>query len=143
MVLDAQLSTNRFYTLDKQLALSQYKPSDVGLPAYMDQFCQSKGGCLLPRVTIDGYQTLSRGLNPNGDRTTNVQGQFNVTHVRGSHTLRSGIDTRKAMRFRAAGGNDSGSFSFTRDYTRQASDESQLTANNLGLSLAAFMGQFP
>ena len=29
-------SANRFYTLDKQLALSQYKPSDFGLPGYMD-----------------------------------------------------------------------------------------------------------
>jgi hypothetical protein len=47
------------------------------------------------------------------------------------------------MRFRAVGGNNSGAFNFTRDYTRQASDEAGLTANNLGLSLAAFMLGIP
>src|SRR4030095_6307754 len=36
-------------------------------------------------------------------------------------------------------GNSAGALNFTRDYTRQASDESQLTASDLGLSLAAFM----
>jgi hypothetical protein len=142
-VIDTQISGNRFYTLDKQHALSQYKPSDFGLPAYMDQFCQDKGQCLVPRVNINGYQPLSRGINPNGDMTTNVQGQVNVTQVRGKHTLRSGLDLRRAMRFRAAGGNSSGALNFTRDYTRQASDESQLTASDLGLSLAAFMLGIP
>ena len=79
----------------------------------------------MPRVNIDGYQALSSGVNPNGDMTTNLQGQFNVTQVRGAHTLRSGVDVRKAMRFRAAGGNNSGAFNFTRDYTRQAQRRSR------------------
>jgi hypothetical protein len=78
-------------------------------------------------------------MNRQGDTTTNVQGQFNVTQVRGPHTLRSGVDVRRAMRSRVAGGVTSGELSFGRDYTRQASDETQLTASNLGLSLAAFM----
>jgi hypothetical protein len=138
-VFDTQVAANRFSTADKQLALSTYAPSDVGLPSYMDAFCDGKGGCLLPRVNINGYQALSRGVNPNGDETTNLQGQFNVTQVRGAHTLRGGLDARKAMRFRAAGGNNSGALTFGRDYTRQASDETQLTANDLGLSLAALL----
>ncbi len=138
-VVDTQVSANRFYTLDQQRRLVQYKPSDFGAPGYFDQFCQTEGGCLMPRVNIDGYQALSRGVNPNGDTTTNLQGQVNVTHIRSAHTLRGGIDLRRAMRFRAAGGNNSGALNYSRDYTRQASDEAQLTANNLGLSLAAFM----
>jgi hypothetical protein len=93
----------------------------------------------MPRVNINGYQALSRDANRQGDSTTNVQGQFNATQVRGSHTLRGGVDLRRAMRGRAAGGFSSGAFTFTRDYTRQASDEAQLTPSNLGLSLAAFM----
>ncbi len=142
-VFDTQLSANRFYTLDKQKELAKYKPSDFGLPSYMDDFCEQQGGCQLPRVNIGaantGYQQLSRDWNRQGDETTNLQGQFNASQVRGSHTLRSGIDVRRAMRFRPAGGNTSGSLSFTRDYTRQASDEAQLTPSDLGLSLAAFM----
>jgi len=136
-VLDTQLSANQFYTLDKQRELSKYQPSDFGLPTYMDAFCESKGDCLMPRMAISGYQTLSRGINPNGDKTTNVQGQINLTQVISSHSLRSGVDIRKAMRFRALGGNASGAISYSRDYTRQASDETGLTANNLGLALAA------
>src|SRR4029434_1630211 len=34
-VLDTQVAANRFYTLDKQHVLTQYKPSDYGMPVYM------------------------------------------------------------------------------------------------------------
>lgn len=137
-VIDTQVAANRFYTLDRNSELAKYTPSNFGLPGYVDQFCLNKGGCMLPVVTTSGYQTLSRGLNAQGDMTTNFQAQLNLTQVRGAHTLRTGLDVRKAMRFRAGGGNASGAVNYTRDYTRQASDEAQLTPNNLGLSLAAF-----
>jgi hypothetical protein len=137
-VIDTQVSSNRYFQQDKYRNLAKYKPSDFGLPLYMDQFCEARGGCAMPRVTIDGYQALSVGAN-DGDTVTNVQGQVNVTHVRSAHTWRGGVDLRRAARYRTGGGNRSGAFSFTRAYTRQASDESQLTANNIGLSLAAFM----
>jgi hypothetical protein len=138
-VIDTQLSANRFYTLDKNLELRKFKPGDFGLPTYLNDFCESKSVCQLPRVNINGYQPLSRGSNPQGDMTTNFQAQVNLTRVFASHTLRSGVDLRRASRFREAGGNTSGALNFTREYTRQASDEAQLTANDLGLSLAAFM----
>jgi hypothetical protein len=137
-VIDTQLSTNRYFQQDKYYNLARYKPSSFGLPAYMDQFCESKGGCKIPRVNIAGYQALSVGAS-DGDTTTNIQGQVNATQVRGAHTLRAGGDVRQADRRRTGGGNSSGAFNFGREYTRQASDESQLTASNLGLSLAAFM----
>ena len=57
-----------------------------------------------------------------GDRTTNLQGTVNVTHVRGAHTLRGGVDARLAQRQRGLGGNPSGQLSFTNEFTRQASD---------------------
>ena len=76
---------------DKQHELTKYKPSDFGLPGYLDQFCESKGVCQMPRVNIDGYQQLSRDVNRQSDETTNIQGQFNATQVRGSHTLRGGV----------------------------------------------------
>ena len=92
---------------------------------YMQMMMQS---CLKP---------LSRGVNAQGDQTTNYQGQVNLTQVRGAHTWRSGVDVRKAMRYRAGGGNSSGNVNYSRDYTRQASDEAALTPSNLGLALAA------
>jgi hypothetical protein len=143
-VLDTQLSANKFYTLDKNHELTKYKPTDFGLPSYLDQFCESKGVCQIPRVIIGSgangfYQQLSKDVNRQSDETTNVQGQFNATQVRGAHTLRGGVDVRRAMRGRMAGGNASGLLTFTRDYTRQASDEALLTPSDIGLSLAAFM----
>jgi hypothetical protein len=138
-VIDTQLSANRFFTIDEQRRLAQYKPSDFGLPGYIDDFCGSRTGCLMPRVNISGYQQLSRDVNRNSDVTTNLQGQVNMSQVRGSHTFRSGVDLRRATRAGDPGGNSQGALSFTRDYTRQASDESQLTANNIGPALAAFM----
>ena len=38
-VIDTQLSSNRYFQQDEYYALAQYKPSDFGLPVYMDQFC--------------------------------------------------------------------------------------------------------
>jgi Carboxypeptidase regulatory-like domain/TonB dependent receptor-like, beta-barrel len=143
-VLDTQLSANKFYTLDKNHELTKYKPTDFSLPSYLDQFCESKGVCQIPRVIIGSggngfYQQLSKDVNRQSDETTNVQGQFNATQVRGAHTLRGGVDVRRAIRGRMAGGNASGLLTFTRDYTRQASDEALLTPSDIGLSLAAFM----
>ena len=63
--------------------------------------------------------------------------------MRGAHTLRGGVDARLAQRQRGLGGNPSGQLTFTNEFTRQASDTSQLTPSNLGLSLAAFMLGIP
>ncbi len=63
--------------------------------------------------------------------------------MKGAHTLRVGVDGRLAQRERGPGGNPSGQLSFTNEFTRQASDTSQLTPSNLGLSLAAFMLGIP
>ena len=50
LVIDTQVSANRFYTLDKNHELTKFKPGDFGLPSYLNQFCESKGVCQLPRV---------------------------------------------------------------------------------------------
>ena len=38
---------------------AKFKPTDVGLPGYVDDFCSTKGGCMLPLVTIGGYRRPS------------------------------------------------------------------------------------
>jgi hypothetical protein len=136
-VIDTQVSTNRFNQVDKFKGLSKFKPTDVGLPGYVDAFCDQKGGCMMPFVTIGGYVSMGATAS-DGDTATHVQAQSSLTSVVGAHTLRAGIDVRQAQRDRTGGGARSGRLNFTRDYTRQASDESQLTASNLGLALAAF-----
>ena len=141
-LIDTQVASNRFWQDDKLLRLHDYKPSDMGLPGYFDDFCAAQSDCMLPAVTIGGYQGISQG-SVSGDTTTNLQGTVNLTQVRGAHTLRGGVDARLAQRKRGPGGNPSGQLAFTNEFTRQASDTSQLTPSNLGLSLAAFMLGIP
>ena len=141
-VIDSQVASNRFFQDDLLRRLHEYKPSDMGMPGYLDSFCAAQNDCMLPAVNIGGYQGISQGA-VSGDRTTNLQGTVNLTQVRGAHTLRGGVDARLAQRQRGLGGNPSGQLSFTNEFTRQASDTSQLTPSNLGLSLAAFMLGIP
>jgi hypothetical protein len=136
-VLDTSFAANRFNQVDKFLGLKQFKPTDVSLPSYLDEFCSAHGGCTLPAITIGGYQGFGGGLS-DSDTATHIQGQSSITSVKGGHTLHAGVDMRRAQRDRTGGGNRSGQLTFDRTYTRQFSDESSLTPSNLGLALAAF-----
>jgi hypothetical protein len=139
-LVDTSVATNRFNQVDEFRGLRKYKPTDVGLPSYLDEFCSTRGGCTLPSISIGGfggYQGFGGGLG-DGDTATHIQAQSTISSIRGRHTLRGGIDVRHVQRDRTGGGNRSGQLTFDRTYTRQASDESALTPSNLGLALAAF-----
>jgi hypothetical protein len=136
-VVDTQISTNRFNQVDKFKGLKKFKPTDVGLPGYIDAFCDQKGGCMMPFVTIGGYTAMGANAS-DADTATHIQAQSSITRIVQAHTLRGGVDVRHAQRDRTGGGSRSGRLDFGRDYTRQASDESQLNASNIGLALAAF-----
>ena len=43
------------------------------------------------QVGISGYQGMSNGARRRSDRTTNIQGQTNITNVVGAHTLRAAL----------------------------------------------------
>jgi hypothetical protein len=141
-VVDTSVATNRFNQIDEFRGLKKYKPTDVGLPGYLDEFCSANGGCTLPAITIAGYQGFGGGLS-DGDTATHLQGQSSITSVKGTHTLKGGVDVRRAQRDRTGGGNRSGQLTFDRTYTRQFSDETSLTPSNLGLSMASFMLGLP
>ena len=115
-----------------------YKPSDVGLPAYMD----AKAGAAreLPVMIFPGYDTLSRPVGAY-DHFETVTAKTNVTHIRGRHTLRVGFEARHHNRFGGIPGATSGSFNFTNAYT--AREDDALTAASLGHSWAAFMMGLP
>jgi hypothetical protein len=141
-VFDTQVASNRFFQGDLRRRLHEYKPTDMGFPTYLDEFCASQGDCMLPQVTIgtgaNAYQGISGGRSSD-DTATNYQGTFNVTRIAGRHTVRGGVDARLAQRQRGPGGNPSSALTYTNEFTRQASDTAQLTPSNIGLSLAAFM----
>jgi hypothetical protein len=143
-VVDTQVSANRFYEDQQRRGLHAYKPTDVGLPAYLDDFCQSVNNCMLPTINIAGYQGVSTAADGGLD-TTNLQAQSNVTQVRGTQTLRAGVDYRLAMRRGGlmTAGNVSSSYTFDNFYTRAADTTAVFASNNVGPSLAALMLGIP
>ena len=153
-VIDGQLSANKFLESDRKLGYKNYTPSSVGLPAYMDQFCQARGNfgdvtsCQLPSMTITGYgpatpAALFAGTSGTYDQSRNFQAQVNLSQVRGSHTIKGGVDVREAEHVNNNPGTPSGNFTFDNSYTRKADDTTVSPAGNLGLSWAAFMLGIP
>ena len=144
LVIDTQVSANRFYEDQQRRGLHNYKPTDVGLPAYLDEYCLAQSNCMLPTINVNGYQSVSNPAD-GGLQTTNLQAQSNLTSVRGTHTLRGGADYRRAMR-RAGlmtAGNVSSTYNFDNLYTRAADTTTVFPSNNIGPSLAALMLGLP
>ncbi|HKY20343.1 MAG TPA: hypothetical protein VJM31_03915, partial [Vicinamibacterales bacterium] len=148
VVFDTQFATNRFFEDQQRRNLHQFKPTDLGLPSYLDAFCSGLSQCMLPRIQFTGsgsnYQGVSNSANGGLD-ATHVQGQSTVTAIKGAHTLRGGVDLRLAMRRNnlIAAGDVSSNYEFTRDFTRAADSETNFPASNIGPQLAALMLGIP
>ena len=106
---------------------SKFKPTDVGLPSYLDEFCSTMAAARCPRSPSAAISAFGGGLS-DGDTATHMQAQSAITSVKGRHTLHGGFDVRRAQRDRTGGGNRSGQLNFDRTYTRQFSDESRADA---------------
>lgn len=141
-VLNVSVDATRFLNHNQRLGTRRYKPTDVGLPAYMDQKCGDN--CLLPRSVWVGMpywgsndSFLSVPLDP-GHKGRQQAAKFNFSQVRGSHSLRAGVDFRQHYRTTVLnGGLTSGNFVFANNYVRK--DEDGFTpAGTLGLSWATF-----
>jgi hypothetical protein len=141
-VVDTQIAANRAHQRDLRKNLINYRPTDVGLPGYLDEFCQARYECIMPQINIGGYQGFG-GTVDEGIWTTNYQGQSNITHLRGSHTFRGGVDVRWAQRTALDGAGNMGTYTFNNQYTRAADDTGVYPAQNIGLSLAALMLGMP
>ena len=141
-LLDTQISGNRAYQRDTRKNLVNYSPTSVGLPAYMDDFCQARFECILPQNNINSYQGMG-GVVDRGIWVTTYQGQSNLTSTRGSHTWRGGVDVQWAQRTAKDGAGNMGTFNYDNSYTRAADTTNVFPAQQIGLSLAAFMLGMP
>jgi hypothetical protein len=112
-----------------------FKPSDIGLPSYLD----AKAGDLsiLPQMNVNGMSTIS----PSGvgvfTRSRIMTAKLEMTHIRGKHTLRAAFDNRNMFRTGGGGGNTSGNFAFNNQFTRR-NDDGNTPAANLSHGWAAF-----
>jgi hypothetical protein len=112
----------------------------------MDAKCGDN--CVMPRILFPGM------THWNGDMfvgTTVDPGQkgrqqalkFNVTHIRGVHSLRAGVDFRQHYRTQLQnGGFTSGTFNFANNFVRKDED-GNTPAASLGLDWASFMLGMP
>ena len=80
-VISAQISANRYYEGSRTVVAAQYKPSDVGLPKYMDTKCAITA-CTMPTISfqVRSYTTLGQNA-PSAFATYNRQGTLNITQV--------------------------------------------------------------
>jgi hypothetical protein len=138
-VLEAAVSVNNYREGPRPTVVLQFKPSDVGLPAYMDQKAADQHN--LPQMQVSGYETMGRTY-PSYTRYRTISGKGELTHIRGNHSLRAGLDLRGQFRTGGGGGNTSGSFSFGNTYTR-AADDNFKPAGTLAHSWAAFLMGLP
>jgi hypothetical protein len=141
-VMDTQLAANRANQRDTRKNMIDYTPTQLGLPTYMDDFCQARYECILPFNTISSYPSMG-GTVDGGIWVTNYQTQWNLTNVTGAHTWRGGADIRWAQRTSADGAGNMGSLAYDNTYTRAADTTNVFPAQQVGLSMAAFMLGIP
>jgi hypothetical protein len=139
-VFDVSGSANHFRegNILTDVALG-YKPSDVGLPGYMDQ--KAGANHALPIMAIAGYDTLGQAV-PAWTNYVLFSNKVNMTHIRGRHTLTAGFDMRTHRRSGGDPGEVNGRYTFTNRYTSR--EEDAITpAGTLGHSYAAFLMGLP
>ena len=143
-VLNLSVAYQRFNEGNQNNMQTSYKPSDVGLPTYMDQ----KAGDLhiLPRVDPSNLDSMGGGVNTGDYPTITIRGSTGtakaaLTKVSGAHSMNFGWDERRYWTTTAGPAYTSGRFTFNNTYMRRADNDS--TASNVGLSWAAFMMGLP
>ncbi len=150
-VWDFNIGINQFREGNVQPYALSFKPSDIGLPKYLDD----KAGAehILPFMN----------LNPQGQAANNITSGYSamgpsgisgwvrsrlgtfkveVTHVVNRHTLRAAFDNRYSFRTAEKSGNTSGNFTFSRTYVRK-DDDGNAPSTDLGLGWAAFILGIP
>jgi hypothetical protein len=138
-VLDVAVAANEYRDGGNPEVAMQYKPSDFGLPAYLDQKAGDQH--ILPVVNISGYNSISTTYPVvTAYRTASMKAD--LTQIRGSHSVRAGFDARMQYRTGGGGGNTSGTFGFGNTYTRR-NEDTFTPAGSLGLSWAAFLMGIP
>jgi hypothetical protein len=138
-ILNLSVAYQRFNEGAVQPTPLKYKPSDVGLPAYLDQ----KAGdfTLLPRVEISNIETVSAGYPAITIRGSTGTARATFSKVSGSHSVNFGWDERRYWTTIAGPGYSSGRFQYDNRYVRSADNDS--TASGVGLGWAAFMMGMP
>src|SRR5262249_7518082 len=136
-VLDVAVANNQY---DNSAYIRKpSKPSDFGLPGYLD--VQAGPYAVIPTMTWSGYNGISNNY-PAVDRSRTLSGKADLVHVRGAHSMKTGIDLRGQFLTGFNPGIASSAFNFGNSWTRR-DDDTFTPAGSLGHSWAAFMMGLP
>ena len=138
-ILDLGLSWTRFSEGSERPVQTGYKPSDVGLPSYLD----AKAGAqrLLPRLEFNNIEDFSAGYPVIGTRGATGTFRAQINTVTGAHSFKYGWEERRYWTTTGGPGYSSGRFQFDNRFMRARDDTT--TASNHGLEWAAFMMGMP
>ncbi len=138
-LLDVGVNYMRFAEGNERPAMTKYRPSDVGLPKYLDD--KAGNWHALPRVRFENLEDISDSYPVIGGIGSTGEIKAAMTSIRGSHSLKYGWQERRYW-FTARGpGNSSGNFEFNKNYMRKSDDDT--TASDRALEWAAFMMGVP
>lgn len=138
-MLDIAVAVNDYREGNRLGIGDDFKPTDVGLPAYLD----AKAGDqhVLPQMSVGGYEAMGWTYPAyTWFRSTTLKAD--LSKIRGNHTMRFGFDGRGQYRNGGGGGNTSGSFSFDNRWTRK-NDDNFTPAGTLAHSWASFLMGIP
>jgi len=138
-VVSATVGFQLFNEDDLVSEAQRVKPSALGLPSYLDDKAGDR--YLLPAFSFSGYEPIGSARG-HQRRHRNAFTKLDVSHVRGSHTLRAGFDQYQLFKNYYPPVNSSGAFSFDNTLTRK-NDDTLTPAGSIGHSWAAFMMGLP
>jgi carboxypeptidase family protein/TonB-dependent receptor-like protein len=138
-IFDFSAGFSRFEEGSRATEQTKFKPTDVGLPAYLD--ARAGDYHTLPRVAISGMETVSGGYPVVGSLSTMYAINATMTTIHGSHSWRYGWQGRRNDWGAVGPGNSSGSFDFGNNYVRRADNDNVSSGFHLGW--AAFMMGMP
>ncbi|HUA58691.1 MAG TPA: carboxypeptidase-like regulatory domain-containing protein [Verrucomicrobiae bacterium] len=121
----------------------QFKPSDAGLPTYLNDYCGN--WCYLPLMSISGYSTNGIGGTPGPQYNRFFDYYGDLYYNRGNHQFHFGGDFRQETRSIHNGNND-GQYTFGNTYFREYDDagpNGNYNPATLGLSWASYMMGLP
>ncbi len=138
-VLDIGANWNRYSEGSKNPIPTQFKPSDVGLPAYMDQ--KAADYRVLPRLNFSNIESVSMTYPVIGSLGATSELKLAMMTIKGDHSLKYGWQERRYWYTSLGPGYSSGQFTFNNSFMR--SSDSDTRASNHGLEWAAFLMGLP
>ncbi|MCL4401633.1 MAG: TonB-dependent receptor [Acidobacteria bacterium] len=137
--LDIGASITRYSTGNTNSVVTGYRPSDAGLPAYLNQ--KAGDNHAIPALAFGTVKSFGTAYPAISSAGTTGELKLSLMSVAGRHSLKYGWQERRYWSTRQGPGYSSGRFTFNNSYMRAT--DATTTASNLGLEWAAFMMGVP